>query len=149
MRRCYLKGSYTVEAAVVFSITFFVLSSLIICTFYLHDRAVAQGAACEAAAAGSNFEKSEDRRKAAEAVRNLAGEKRFMGSRGIASNVSIGKKEVNAAWQGRYPVPGFAAKYVAKNEFAIHQTWSSTVLDAAEAIRKIKGIGDVLIGGSD
>ena len=45
MNRYALKGSYTVEAAAVVSITFLVLASMLIGMFYLHDRAVFQGAA--------------------------------------------------------------------------------------------------------
>lgn len=149
LRRRYLKGSYTVEAAVVFSITFFVLAALIICMFYIHDRAVAQSAACEAAVAGSNFTKAEDRREAAEKVRSLVGENRFLGSRDVGNSAAVGEKEVNAQWKGKYPVPGFAAKYLAGNVFEIHQTWSSRVFDSAEAIRKIRGIGELLIGGDN
>ncbi len=145
----YLKGSYTVEAAIIFSVAFFVLSALIICMFYLHDRSVAQSAACEAAVAGSNYTRAEDRREAAEKVRSLVEEKRFLGSRNVGSSAAIGEKEVNAEWNGKYPVPGFAAKYLVGNVFEIHQTWSSRVFDSAEAIRKIRGIGELLIGGDD
>lgn len=149
MRRYCLKGSYTVEAAVVFSVTFFVLAALIICMFYIHDRAVAQGAACEAAAAGSNFIKTKDRREAAEKVEVQVGETRFLGSRNVGSNVAVGDKEVDAVWKGKYPIPGFAAKYLTGNVFTIYQTWSSKVFDSAESIRKIRGIGELLIGGDD
>ena len=149
LRQHYLKGSYTVEAAVVFSITFFVLAALIICMFYIHDRAVSQSAACEAAVTGSNYTKAADRREAAEKVRSLVGEKRFLGSRSVGSSAAVGEKEVNAEWNGKYPIPGFTAKYLAGNAFTIHQTWSSRVFDSAEAIRKIRGIGELLIGGDD
>jgi hypothetical protein len=145
----FLKGSYTVEAAIVFSLTFFVLASLLIAVFYLHDCAVAQSAACEAAVAGSNFAKAKDRTEAAEAVKNQVGGGRFLGSRNVTSSTASGTKEVSAVWQGVYPVPGLAAKYLSGNRFTIRKTWKSQVLDAAEMIRKIKGIGDLVIGGSE
>ena len=56
MKGTNLKGSFTVEAAVLFSITFFVMGALILGTFYLHDCAVCQSVSCEAASAGSNLE---------------------------------------------------------------------------------------------
>ncbi|MDO4322998.1 MAG: pilus assembly protein [Lachnospiraceae bacterium] len=147
--RKYLKGSYTVEAAVIFSTVFFVLAALIISMFYLHDRAVAQSAACEAAVAGSNFIKTEERKKAAETVKNLVGEERFLGSRNIGRSVAVGEKEVRAVWRGTYPIPGFTAKYLSGNEFTIYKTWNCEVLNPADAIRKLKGIGDLFIGGDE
>lgn len=143
-----LKGSYTVEAAVVFSLTFFVLAALLLAVFYLHDCAVAQSAACEAAVSGSNFAKAEDRKAAAEEVKKQISGSHFLGSRNVTSSTTIGTKEVSAIWQGVYPVPGLAAKYLSGNRFAIRKTWKSQVTDAAEMIRKIKGIGDLVNGGS-
>lgn len=67
MKGTNLKGSFTVEAAVLFSITFFVMGALILGTFYLHDRAVCQSVSCEAASAGSNLE---HRRNAARQWKN-------------------------------------------------------------------------------
>lgn len=149
MRKKYLKGSYTVEAAVIFSVLFFILASLILCMFYLHDRAVAQSAACEAAAVGSNFIKTQERQEAVASVKKQAGSKRFLGSRDIGTNVAVGEKEVDAVWRGTYPVPGFAAKYLSGGKLTIDQSWSSRIIDSADAIRKIKGIGDFISGGSD
>lgn len=149
MKKHYLKGSYTVEAAVLFSLIFFVLAALIISVFYIHDRAVAQAAACEAAVSGSNQENPGDAREAAEAVKDRVGGSRFLGSRNVGSSIAVGEKEVSAAWRGRYPVPGFTAKYLTGNEISIDRSWNSHVFDSADAIRKIRGIGELLIGGGD
>ena len=143
----YLKGSYTVEASIILSITFFVLAACIICTFYLHDRAVAQGASCEAAQTGSNFMKPEENRKAADAVKNKNTAERFMGSRNLTANVAIGEKEVTAVWQGTFPIPGFAAKYLFGNEQDIQKSWTCQKTDPADTIRKIRGLGALLTGG--
>lgn len=149
MKHKYLKGSYTLEAAVIFSVMFFILGTLIFCIFYIHDCAVAQSAACEAASVGTNFIKSDERKKAAEIVKDLVDGRRFMGSRNVKQRIAVGTKDVNAVWQGTYPMPGFSTGYLFGNKFSVRGAWSAKVLDPADMIRKIKGIGDVLTGGND
>lgn len=147
MKKKYMKGSYTVEAAVIVSLAMFVLASLMICTFYLHDRAVMQGLVCEAASVGSSFI-TEDERKAA--VQNVVSEldgKRFLGSRALEGNAASSGKRISASWSAEYPVPGFAVKYLSKGSFAYDRSWTCRILNPADTIRKIKGAGELLVGG--
>lgn len=147
MRKNSLKGSYTVEAAIVVSVTFLVLASLIIAVFYLHDRAVFQGIVCEAASAGSNFMTDEERKEAAGAVGKRVVSSRFLGSRDISGNAAAGEKEATASWRAVYSVPGFAIKFIAGNRLPIQRTWTCRIFDPADSIRKIRGIGTLLTGG--
>ena len=80
-KRAFWKGSYTVEAALVFPIILFVLAALLILAFYVHDRGILQGLACETAVAGGNYITENERKAAANQVRNQAGPERLMGSR--------------------------------------------------------------------
>lgn len=147
MGKNYLKGSYTVEAAVVVSLTFLVLASLMIGAFYLHDRVVLQGFVCEMAAAGSNFMTEAERKEAMGEVKKRLNANRFLGSRGLSGNAAAGKKEAAASWQAVYPVPGFAVKYISGNLIDIRQNWTCKIPDPADTIRKVRGIGDLLTGG--
>lgn len=142
-----MNGSYTVEAAVVLSVVFLVMASLIISAFYLHDCSVCQSAACEAAAAGSNFFRQKDRSAAAAAVKNQFGKERLLGSRNLSGNTSAGKREVSAQWKAVYPVPGFAMKYFTGGRLEIQASWKCREINPADAIRKIKGAANVLAGG--
>lgn len=144
-----LKGSCTVEAAIVVSVTIFVLSALIICSFYLHDRSVLQSQACEAAVAGSIFYKGEDRSAAAQQVKQSVTVKRLLGSRSLEGYVTTGTKESKAAWSAVYPVPGFVAKYLTANQIGISVTWASKIIDPADTIRKIRGASELLLGEDD
>lgn len=147
MKKNDLRGSYTVEAAAVVCITVLVLAALIICTFYIHDRAVFQGAACEAAAAGSNFMTDAERKAAAAAVKKKITASRFLGSRNLSGSVATGQKEVRAIWTAAYPVPGFAARYLSGGRLDIQKAWTCRIFDPADAIRKIRGVGELLTGG--
>ena len=147
MRDGCMKGSYTVEAAIVVTVTMFVLASLLIGTFYVHDRAVMQGLVCEAASAGSNFVTEEERKTAVQEVVKGINEERFLGSRGLNGNAASGSRSVTASWNAEYPVPGFAGRYLAQGSLDIKRSWTCKILNPADTIRKIKGVGELLTGG--
>ena len=142
MKKKYLKGSYTVEAAVVVSMTIFVLAALILCTFYLHDRATLQAIVCEAASVGSSFATEKDRKEAMQGV-----VERINAEHSLVGSAALGKREVTVLWNAKYPIPGFAARYLTEGELNIRKTWTCRILDPASTIRKIKGAGELLTGG--
>lgn len=135
------------EAAIVVTMTIFVLAALILCTFYIHDRAVLQAIVCEAASVGSSFATDEERKEAAQEVVGGLNAGRFLGSRNLDGNVAMGSREVTVLWDAEYPVPGFAAEYLADGKLDIHKTWTCKILNPASTIRKIKGVGELLTGG--
>ena len=147
LKKNYLKGSYTVEASLVITIIMFVLAALIFCTFYIHDRATLQAMVCEAAAVGSSFATDEEREEAVQKVVGGIEAGRFLGSRNLNGNVAMGKKEITVLWNTEYPVPGFAAKYLAEGKLEARKSWTCKILDPADTIRIIKGAGELLTGG--
>ena len=149
MKKNYLRGSYTVEASIIVTVTILVLAALILCTFYIHDRATMQGIVCEAAAAGSNFAEEKDRVQAAQTVTERLDAGRFLGSQNVSGNAASGKREVTAQGSAQYPIPGFAANYLSGGSLDIRKSWTSRILDPANAIRKIKGAGELLTGGNE
>lgn len=143
-----LQGSYTVEAAVVVSLVFFVLAALILCTFYVHDRAVFQSAACEASSAGNNFITAKERKEAMSEVKQRMTQSRFLGSKNIKGNTATGKKEASSSWSAVYPFPGFVMKFISGGRLEIRKSWSSKILNPADTIRMIRGVGE-LIGAEE
>ncbi len=147
LKKKFLRGSYTVEASVVVTMAMFVLAALILCTFYIHDRATLQAAVCEAASVGSNFATEKERKEAAQKVAGRVHEGRFLGSRNLNGNTALGSREATALWSAEYPIPGFAANYLAGGKLEIQRTWTCRILNPASTIRKIKGAGELLTGG--
>ena len=143
-----LKASYTVEASFLMSITLFVLAALMICTFYLHDKAVMQAVVCEIASAGSNMATEEEQRQVTSDLKKNLTQKRLLGSRNLSGQVSTGKK-VSADWSGSYLVPGLAMEYFADNNLPIRVSWSSEKLRPADMIRKIRGVRKLISGGTE
>ena len=142
-----MRGSYTIEAAVLLSMITFVLAALILTAFYLHDRSVCQSTACEAAAAGNNFFRQKDRSAAAAEVKKHFTKERLLGSRSLSEKTAAGKKEVSAQWKAVYPIPGFVMKYFSNSKLVIRASWTCRNADPADAIRKIRGAAKVLTGG--
>lgn len=149
MKKRYMRGSFTVEASIVVSMTILVLASLILCTFYIHDRAVFQSMVCEAVSAGSNFATESERSAAVSEAADRVRAERFLGSRDVSGSAEAGDKQVTASWNASYPVPGFAVRYLAEDSWGIRKSWTCRVLDPADVIRKIKGAGELLTGGND
>jgi len=143
------KGSYTVEAAAVVSITVMVLAALILVSFYAHDRAVFQSFVCEIAAVGSNYATESERTSAINSAKAQVSASRFLGSSNLTGSAQAGEAEVTASWGAVYPVPGFAAEYLAGGELAISTSWTSQIMDPTDTIRLIRGAGKLITGGDD
>lgn len=146
--RSPLKASYTVEASFVMSITFFVLAALLICTFYLHDRAVMQAAVCGIVSAGSNTATEEEQRQVVLELKRSLTQERLIGSRNLSSQAGTGKK-ISVSWSGSYPVPGLAMRYFTGNSLPVRASWSSEKIQPADTIRKIRGLRKLISGGTE
>lgn len=142
-------GSYTVEAAVIVSLTIFVLAALMIVTFYVHDRAIFQSIACETATAGSIHANQEERADAVNSAKEQVTASRFLGSQSLSGNVTSGEEEVTASWSALYPVPGFVMRYLAGGTLSIEASWSCKIVDPTDTIRLIRGAGKLITGGDD
>lgn len=143
------RGSYTVEAAAVVSITILILASLLIATFYVHDRAALQSIACETAVLGSNYATNSARTSAAMSAKSQVSASRFLGSRELSGKVSVGEDEAEATWSAVYPVPGFAMEYLVNGELSVQSSWSSQIMDPTNTIRLIRGAGELLSEDAD
>lgn len=145
----FWRGSYTVEAAAVVSITILVLAALLIATFYVHDRAVFQSIACECAALGSNYCTDSERTSAAASAKDEISASRFLGSRDVSGSATVGEEKAESAWSAVYPVPGFALSYFTNNVLTIQTSWDSQIVQPADTIRLIRGAGKLLSEGDD
>lgn len=143
------KGSYTVEASVILGILFWILGTLLISGFYMHDKEVLQSISCETAVAGSIFARQEERDGAAGHAKNSVTGQRLMGGKNLASSVTTSESQSSSEWNAVCPVPGFAARYLLQNQLNIHKSWTSKVIRAPRWIRTIRGVGELLTGGKE
>lgn len=135
-----LQAGFTVEAAMIMTILLPVLTVLIYMGFYVHDMAVIQGAACEAAAMGSNLVLEENRESILEEKVNALVTARLLGTRIGRKGLSAGKDQISVYYGGDFPIPGLIAKLVSGNELTIEKEWNRTIFHPADEIRKIRGL---------
>ncbi|MDO4343586.1 MAG: pilus assembly protein [Eubacteriales bacterium] len=141
-RKQELKGSYTVEAALLMGILMPVLVGIIYMGFYLHDRAFAQAAAHEAAACASLAREDKSTDISSGAQKLVKG--RMLGTRGMTASVSAGTKEVTAAYEGNFQIPGMTASLFGTGGLRIRTAVVLSLERPSKRIQKIRGAVKVI-----
>ena len=135
------KGSFTVEAALLFSVLIPLLVCLIYGMFYIHDRMVIQGAVCEIAARYGLILPKE--RAGTELSAGELLSERLLGTEQIFTENQADEHQAVLSAGGSFVIPGIAAPFMS-GTFSIKQEWNRTFRDPAGTIRKIRGIGNLL-----
>lgn len=133
-------GSFTVEAALLMTILIPVLVSLIYAGFYIHDRALLQGVACEIAALGSNLAEEQGAERILNEKKEILIAGRLLGTRKGRTAVSHGKDRTSAVCSGTFVLPGLIARFFRLNEKKLERSWSRSRCSPADLIRKIRGV---------
>lgn len=130
-----LKGSYTVEAALLMTIIIPLLTGIIYLGFYLHNDAVMQNAAYELAVLsslrGGEEDASVDERK--DAITSRA----FLGLENVQAEVSVGEKKVSATLYGTFRVPGLIMRFFCGNQMKLRADAKLAVTDPGSTITRI------------
>lgn len=132
-----IKGSYTVEAALLMGILLAVLVAVIDLGFYFHDKGFVQGAAHEAACAGSLWADEENRALSGAASGLAAG--RLLGTKGISCSVTEGVKEISVSYSGELMLPGMISGFFGGTRIPVRGQVSLTTQRPSARIQKIRG----------
>ena len=137
------KGSFTVEASLLFPFILAVIVLVIYASYFIHDRAVMSAAACEAAIRGSEitdphgdiYAKTKETGE-----RELKG--RLLSTRIKAIDIRVDAKEVRVSVCGDFVIPGgvILAPGIDSNGTEIKVSALSSRLDPAEFIRNCRVI---------
>ena len=138
-----LKGSYTIEAALIFPFIMGVIVFIIYISFFLHDRAVMKSCAYQAALKGSlirtnGSDMEAEARKAAEY--NIEG--LLLATTGLTTDVSVSGKKVTVSYSGslRIPQGPLYMKIVGTDSIAVEGSGEAAQKDAIEFIRNTRAI---------
>lgn len=129
-----LKGSYTVEAALVMGILLPLLAGIIYLGFYLHNDAVMKGAAYELAVLGCLQDDEEKRKTAVEERKQEIIGRAFLGLTEVRAEVSLGEEKVSASLRGTFRVPGLVMRYFCGNQLELSADAELTVADPGKQI---------------
>ena len=138
------KGSFTVEAALLMTLIIPVLTALLYGSFYLHDCAVMQGAACELAAVGSTLRTKPNREALMEQKRKKLLQGRLLGTRDSSMTLAVSETEVKVSCSGNFYVPGLVGRLLGEDLGRIEKSWTRKLQDPAGTIRKVRGLRAML-----
>ena len=133
-----LKASFTVEAALLMGVILPVCVAIIMAGFYVHDRGVLQGMACETAAMGSNFASRKD--GAVSKTAASISPHRLVWARNLSFSAAAGKDSVTASFSADFRGPGAIAALMTGGSIRLTGTWQRSICRPARLIWKIRGV---------
>ena len=134
-----LKGSFTIEATLLMSFILPMLIALLMAGFYVHDRALLQGIACEAAARGNCLAMENG---SASAVRKTIQERippGLMWAGNTGKQFQADEEQIHVSLSGTFRFPGFSSFLLPGGNRPVNGEWERTVYHPAKLIRKVRG----------
>lgn len=128
------------EAAMLMSVLIPVFVGIIYMGFYLHDKALLEGAAFEAVLYVSLHNVGDKNDIEAELRSENLIKDRLLGTRQIKSSVSMGKDNVTVEYDGRFPVPGLVISYFTGKVLRINVKKEYSLKRPGDTIRKVRGL---------
>lgn len=142
-----LKGSYTIEAALIFPFIMGVIVFIIYMSFFLHDRAVMKSCAYQAALKGSLVRTSSSDMET-EAKRsadyNISG--LLLATEDVTSQVNVCGKEVTVSYTGSLRIPQgiLFLNITGTDKILIEGSATAYQKDAIEFIRQCRAAGHII-----
>ena len=138
-----LKGSYTVEAALIMSILIPLLAAVIYLGFYVHNKAVLQEAACRIVSAGSlNQTEGKGLQVMEEIKQDILGS-RLIGMPEVRGEVSEGST-LNASFSGSFYIPGLVMRIFCGKRMEITVNKSMKNIQPVKTLQIIRSIEKLL-----
>ena len=135
-----VRASFTVEAALLMTIILPVLISLIYASFYIHDRAVLQGMACEIASMGSNLAEEPKAENILNTKKEDLMKNRLLGTKMRRSAFVLSETQVSVNYEGSFAIPGMIMQLLRGGNLELKASWSRELYRPADLIRKIRGL---------
>ncbi len=128
-----LKGSYTVEAALLMTLILPLLVGIIYMGYYLHDQAVMENGAWEFTTLCLRQERGEERDEKEQEIRS-----RLLGTKNVSIQVNKESSHVTALLRGNLSVPGLAMRFLCRNSLPLEAEVRRRYVDAGEIVIRTK-----------
>lgn len=135
-----LKGSYTLEAALLMTIILPLLAGILYLGFYLHDQAAIQNAAYELAVLGSLAGGEKDMQARMERRKQEICQETYLGIRGVKARVQMGKKKICVEIQGTFQTPGLVLRFFGEKQIRVRGASELAVINPANTIIRLNRI---------
>lgn len=142
MRQKKLRGSYTIEAALLMGIILPLLVAVIYMGFYFHDKGFLQGAAHEAVCIADLRIDDLEKNTSGVSEQLIAG--RMLGTRRTEGRIDAGDKIVQADYRGNFQVPGMTRIFWGSGQLQMAAKASLTTERPSKRIQKIRSVVKVI-----
>ncbi len=147
-----MRASFTVEISLLMTVILPVLFSLILLGFYLHDKAILEGAVWETASMGFNLKEYDswegDTKKV---LASTTGQGMTWTSKGSTS-CSVSEEQVSAGAEGSFKLPALVSRFLGKSSLTLKAQGRRDILCPQRVIRRVRGVHylwTLLEGGGD
>jgi len=128
-----LKGSYTVEAALLMTLILPLLVGIIYMGYYLHDQAVMENGAWELTTLCIRQDRGEERSEKEQEIRS-----RLLCTKNVSIQVKKESSHVTAYLRGSLSVPGLAMHFLCRNSLPLEAEVRRRYVDARRIIIRTK-----------
>lgn len=135
-----MRGSYTVEAALLMTIVIPVLTGILYLGFYLHNCALLNCAAYETAVYASLCREKEESRELVERKSRELISDRLLGARGISGDTSVEEDKVTVQYRGQMQLPGLVMRYFSGSVLEIKGSASLTLLKPGSTVVRLRSL---------
>ena len=139
-----MKGSYTVEAALLMTVLIPVLMGIIYLGFYLHNSALLKNAAYETAVYGSLCHSQKESKKLVEKKKEEAVKGRLLGMQAVSGNVEIEDKKISVVYSGQMKLPGFTGSFFGGHTLALQGEASLSLLKPGKTVLRLHSLNKVV-----
>ena len=147
MKKKYrLRGSYTVEAALVFPFILSVIVLILYFSFYIHDRSILNHAAYVAALRGSQINGTQDIFAKVDQYSKDLIENRLLGTKQIERSVKITKDKILVTYEGKMQIPAgsILTRALRRDVFKIKVEGFAKRMDTVTFIRECKVVENIV-----
>jgi len=131
-----LRGSYTVEAALLMTIILPLLIGIIYLGFYLHNDSMIKNAAYELVVLES-LQGEEAKEGFAEERKQILTGQAFLGLKNVQAEVEKGKKSITANLEGTFYVPGMVMRFWCGNRLTLFANAELAVSEPGKTIARV------------
>jgi hypothetical protein len=135
-----MRGSYTIEAALLMTIVIPVLTGILYLGFYLHNCALLKCAAYETAVYASLYGEKEECRELVERRSRELISGRLLGTRGVSGNTLVEEDRVTVQYKGQMQLPGLVMRYTSGSVLEIKGSASLALLKPGSTVVRLRSL---------
>lgn len=138
------RGSTTLEASLLMGIMIPLLIGIIYLGFFLHDKALLQGAAIETAVYASLYKSGEEKKSLCEERANMLIRGRLLGIKAPRVSVNVDTSQITVKYEGKFKVPSMILKFFYNGSIPVKVQKVHSLKEPARTIQKVRGIQQLL-----